>query len=201
MNSTQIQNILRANYNHDYVLENQYIFYWESDYFGITKTGYVWEIEVKISVSDFRADFQKNFKHRCLLFNKQKLVAHENQEVVTKKLTGVGVDRNGRIVRGYIEEGQGYCRLQYGKNIIPNRFFYAAPAEIASKLVKLIPKYAGLLSISDRNEIRILKNAPLLHKEKMLEQLKTTLLSKFYWLSERQRRELIFRQRSFSYEL
>jgi len=200
MNSTQIQNILRANYNHDYVLENQYIFYWESDYFGITKTGYVWEIEVKISVSDFRADFQKNFKHRCLMFNKQKLVAHENQETITRKPAGM-IEKNGRLVRQWEDVGEGYCRLIYGKNIIPNRFFYAAPAEIASKVAKLVPKYAGLLAIGDRNEIKVIKNAPLLHREKMFEQLKTTLLSKFYYLSERQRVELIRRQRTFSYEL
>jgi hypothetical protein len=194
MTSSEIQHILRINYNHDYVLENQYVFYWESDYFGITKTGYVWEIEVKISVSDFKADFQKNFKHRCLIFNKQNLVSHEYPEVVNRKEVGVKFLANGRPVRSFIDEPQGYCRLTYGKSVIPNRFYYAAPEEIAYKVLKMIPKYAGLLSINERNQVVELKKAPLLHKKKLLEELKGKLLSKFYWLSERQRKELRLRQ-------
>lgn len=200
MNSKQIQNILRVNFNHDYVLENQFVFYWESDYFGITKSGYVWEIEVKVSVSDFKADFLKNFKHRCLRFNKQNLVAHENQEVFSRKKVGME-EKNGRMVSKYEDIGEGFCRLIYGKNIIPNRFFYAVPSELAEKVKTLVPKYAGLLSIDDKNHIFEIKKAPLLHKEKLFEQLKTTLLSKFYWLSERQRKELNSRQRMLGYEL
>jgi len=122
------------------------------------------------------------------------LVAHENQEVVSREKVGEEIGRYGYLVPKWVNVPQGYCRLTYGKNIIPNRFFYAAPAEIASKIAKLVPGYAGLISIRGNNDIHIIKNAPLLHKEKMFESLKTTLLSKFYWLSEKQRRELYHRQ-------
>lgn len=52
--------------NHDYLLNNVYMFNWESDLFAISTSGYVVEIEVKISRSDFFADFKKA-KHA--LFN------------------------------------------------------------------------------------------------------------------------------------
>lgn len=48
--------------NHDYVLNNVYMFNWESDLFGISSSGYAVEVEVKISRSDFNADFKKQ-KH------------------------------------------------------------------------------------------------------------------------------------------
>jgi len=52
--------------NHDYILNNVFMFNWESDLFAISKSGYSVEIEVKISRSDYLADFKKR-KHD--LFN------------------------------------------------------------------------------------------------------------------------------------
>jgi hypothetical protein len=48
--------------NYNYVLSNVFIFDWESDVFGLSKSGYAVEIEVKVSRSDFFADFKKG-KH------------------------------------------------------------------------------------------------------------------------------------------
>ena len=47
--------------NYEYRLLNSYIFRhdWESDFFAISKSGYAIEVEVKISKSDFKADFKK----------------------------------------------------------------------------------------------------------------------------------------------
>ena len=45
--------------NYDYRLSNIYIFGSESDFFAISKSGYVVEVEVKISRSDFKNDFKK----------------------------------------------------------------------------------------------------------------------------------------------
>jgi len=44
----------------DYKLFNTFIFGFESDFFCISKSGYVIECEIKISKSDFKADFRKN---------------------------------------------------------------------------------------------------------------------------------------------
>ena len=45
--------------NYEYKLFNAFVFNWESDFFGISKSGYSIEIEVKISKSDFKVDSEK----------------------------------------------------------------------------------------------------------------------------------------------
>lgn len=49
-----------------YTINNLYVFSWESDYLALTKSGYWYEVEVKISRSDFKADFKKTKKHQTL---------------------------------------------------------------------------------------------------------------------------------------
>lgn len=49
-----------------YILNNSYVFDWESDFFYMTSSGYFCEIEVKTSKSDFKKDFTKVSKHRTL---------------------------------------------------------------------------------------------------------------------------------------
>ncbi len=63
----------------------------------------------------------------------------------------------------------------------PNRFYYAVPKGLLSSFD--IPAYAGLIEVDDPNKMAtIIKEAPLLHKEKMLNSdMKETLLKKFYF--------------------
>ena len=49
------------------LLCNIYYWHWESDCLYITKSGYLWEFEVKVTRSDFFADAAKETKHRALL--------------------------------------------------------------------------------------------------------------------------------------
>lgn len=42
-----------------YLMENVYHFNLESDFLSVSKTGYITEIEIKLSRSDFRSDFKK----------------------------------------------------------------------------------------------------------------------------------------------
>lgn len=49
-----------------YLINNLYFFNWESDYLAITKSGYLYEIEVKISKNDYKKDFEKKDKHLIL---------------------------------------------------------------------------------------------------------------------------------------
>lgn len=51
-----------------YLMNNLYVFHntWESDYLAMTKSGYWYEGEVKISRSDFKADKKKKRKHLIL---------------------------------------------------------------------------------------------------------------------------------------
>lgn len=46
-------------WNHDHKFENVYVHDWEADLFSVTATPYSYEIEVKVSRSDFFADFKK----------------------------------------------------------------------------------------------------------------------------------------------
>ena len=52
--------------NHKYQINNAYIFDWESDFFSVSDSGYVYEVEVKITRSDFKDDFNKVNKHKLL---------------------------------------------------------------------------------------------------------------------------------------
>lgn len=53
--------------NHKYKLYNSYVFNWESDFFSTTSDNrYIYEVEVKLSRSDFFADFKKGEKHTSL---------------------------------------------------------------------------------------------------------------------------------------
>lgn len=72
MNSKIIQKRLWNRFrSHNYKLSNVFVFDWESDFFSITKSGYCYEIEIKISKADFKADFNKMVrntrKHEFLL--------------------------------------------------------------------------------------------------------------------------------------
>ena len=183
MNERDILERLRSRYDHIYVLTNSFIFGWESDYFGITKgTGYAYEIEVKISKSDFRADFKnKTEKHRCLSLANQEIITIPRQEATKYGPTGEKEkDRLGRerVVYGNIP--QGYCPLVIRKNFIPNRFFYAVPAELVDSIKDILPKYAGLISVNGY-DVKEVKSAPILHKRILLPELAPILLDKFYY--------------------
>lgn len=52
--------------NPRFILENLYVFGWESDLLLLTKSGYWYEFEIKISRHDFKHDFQKKEKHAAL---------------------------------------------------------------------------------------------------------------------------------------
>lgn len=53
-------------FSHKYVINNAYIFDWESDFFSVSESGYVYEIEIKVTRSDFKDDFNKTDKHLIL---------------------------------------------------------------------------------------------------------------------------------------
>lgn len=57
-----------------YVLNNLYVYNWESDFLAITNSWYAYEVEVKISVSDFKNDFKKSKKHMFLSSGKDKYI-------------------------------------------------------------------------------------------------------------------------------
>lgn len=62
----------------------------------------------------------------------------------------------------------------------PNYFAYAAPEDLAAKILNKIPYYAGLLSVSKGGFVTILKKPPLLHRNKYSDD-ELNLCCKFYF--------------------
>jgi hypothetical protein len=166
INAKFIQERLKERFSgHKYVLCNSYVFDWESDFFSKSTTGYVYEIEIKVSRSDFRADFDKVVKHKALQEAKRLVICHRGSVKV----------KYDKEKKEYVEL---YCNVAFRENYAPNKFFYATPVGLLKE--SDIPEYAGWIEISDY-EVIIRKESPFLHKRKM--DLNEKLLDKFYWRS------------------
>ena len=150
--------------NHDHHFLNRYIFEkdWECDFFSVTNSGYMYEVEVKISKSDYQADFIK-FKH--------KLFEGRNDKEVIKEAKYRYSKRWKKNVRRAPEK-----KVDPQKVKMPNRFFFACPEGLID--VKDIPEYAGLIYVND-NGATIIKQAPFIHKRKF--NIKSLLFSKYQW--------------------
>ena len=133
-----------------YVLENLYVFSWESDKLIETRSGLFYEFEIKISRSDFKNDFKKKDKHIILEGGKTHLPIFETLNPIYQKM----YEKN-------------YVVSNFKK---PNYFYYAVPDGLIT--VDEVPEYAGLIYIiPDDGEyhftwFRIAKQAPKLHNVK-----------------------------------
>src|ERR1700749_2132849 len=56
------ENLMNRFDKHKYHIMNAFVYDWEADYFSISTSNYTYEIEIKLSKSDFKADFKKD-KH------------------------------------------------------------------------------------------------------------------------------------------
>lgn len=161
----EIQRILCRDYmtHPKYVLFNLYIFDWESDFLFCTQAGYWHEVEIKISLSDFKNEFKhKNEKYFIL----------EN---------GYKERKSWRTV--WNEEKHCNERQDLIHNVSkfrPNYFSYCVPYYLVEKVESLIPCWAGLYYINEYGKL-INKIAPVkLHSDK-IEDKKLNLTTKFYY--------------------
>ena len=144
---------------HQYVMENLYVFEWESDFLLKTKSGYWYEAEIKISLSDFKADFKKKEKHQ-ILENGFKIWKSWKYNPLTKE------------------------KIEYNKEVKtkrPNYFTYAVPWYLEEQVKPLLPKYAGLLVLDENGYVlRESVKPPKLHSEKYSDE-SLNLTEKFYY--------------------
>ena len=157
INESYIQKRLLSGWKstHQYVMENLYVFEWESDFLLKTKSGYWYEAEIKISLSDFKADFKKKEKHQ-ILENGFKIWKSWKYNPLTKYNKEVKTKR-------------------------PNYFTYAVPWYLEEQVKPLLPKYAGLLVLDENGYIlRESVKAPKLHSEKYSDE-SLNLTEKFYY--------------------
>lgn len=148
-----------------YVAPNIYFFgngYHETDMLIVKESNmFVYDIEIKISRADFRADFQKTAKHMIL--------EH-----------GIRKSTQGRAV---FDPEIGMSKTKWTTTDVeatdrPNRFYYAVPENLIK--IEEVPKYAGLFYVCESGEVKKVKEAPLLHKNS-LPDIEKRLCRKFYY--------------------
>ena len=188
---------------------NTYIFNCESDYFGITSSNYVYEIEVKISRADFKADAKKRNKHNAIIrtLEGKKMITCRSYSFYKYDATDRRFNREKGCMAEITYRSEQYTQGDFKKEhidknpqwyystvwirkvpMVPNRFFYCVPKGMIK--VHEVPHYAGLITI-ENNCIEIVKQAPFIHKNKL--DLTKILLDKFYFRSlklERNQTEL-----------
>ena len=159
-----------------YDIDGLYVFDWESDKLLETKTGYIYEFEIKIS----KADFKNDFKHK------------QDKHII---LEGAEKYNDNFLPRYYnvLEENRKYnhwCEENFIKSAAnnpvylteghrrPNYFYYAVPEGLITE--EDVPEYAGLIYVNEYQVLSVIKKAPCLHKEKYTD-AELNLSEKFYY--------------------
>lgn len=158
-----------------YVLENLYVFKWESDKFIETRSGLIYEFEIKVSRSDYKNDFKhKQDKHVILEGKEEHIPSYEKYK---KRFAHYGGDISDK-----------HYRTENFKK--PNYFYYAVPEGMID--ASEVPSYAGLVYVlpegkretNDGNRcstgIYVVKQAPKLHGAKYTDE-ELNLGEKFYY--------------------
>ena len=166
--------LLDQKYDNDvkYKISNSYIFKsdWESDFFVLRRSsGYCYEIEVKISRSDFFNDKKKISKHLIL----------ENGHF-QKSFRKYSTDNDGKkiLIDGRYQWESAFEKVDH--NFRPNKFYYCVPKDLIK--VEEIPEYAGLM-YADEYRITVIKEPKFLHKEKLKFEEKLCTKFYYYWQS------------------
>lgn len=147
-----------------YVLENLYVFSWESDKLIETRSGLIYEFEIKVSKADFKNDFKKKNKHVIL----------EGKEDHIPTFDGLEPKYKERYEKNYL--------VTHFKK--PNYFYYAVPEGMIDK--EDVPDYAGLIYVMPDdgefkfNYLKLVKMAPKLHDTKYTDD-DLNLGEKFYY--------------------
>lgn len=147
-----------------YVIENLYVFSWESDKLIETRSGLIYEFEIKISKSDFKNDFKKKNKHVILEGKEDHVPTFDGLEPIYKEM----YEKN-------------YLVSHFKK---PNYFYYAVPEGMINK--EDVPDYAGLIYVMPDdgefkfNYLKLVKMAPKLHDTKYTDD-DLNLGEKFYY--------------------
>ena len=158
-----------------YDIDGLYVFKWESDKLLETRSGYIYEFEVKISKADFKNDFKhKQDKHiileSCLTGDKYLPRFYEFFDDAKKRKPLLTEEE-------YLKTpaGERFHTSRYKK---PNYFYYAVPKDMIS--VDDVPSYAGLIYVDEHGQLIVEKKAPCLHKEKYKDS-ELNLGEKFYY--------------------
>lgn len=162
-----------------YFMDNLFVFRWESDKLIETKTGYIYEFEIKISKADFKNDF-KNKKDKHMILAGSKACGQEYLpsflEWYEKLVERAKTSAYARSNLAHYESDKERNKIDNQRK--PNKFYYAVPEGLIQP--EEVPAYAGLIWVTNTGGLIEAKKAPYLHKEKYNDaQLK--LGEKFYY--------------------
>lgn len=173
----------RLNYffaSYKYKADGLYVFSWESDKLIWTKSGYIYEFEIKISRSDFKNDFKhKKGKHIVLAST----IDRDKAKEIQMSLFEQKEQENRHWSREMLERQYGDIDAMVNGKRMPNYFYYAVPTGMLEP--DEVPPYAGLIYIDSeyryvKQSYRIVKEAPQLHKTKYTD-AELNLGEKFYY--------------------
>lgn len=138
------------------IMPNVYVGNWnECDALLVLKSGYVHEVEMKVSVSDFKADFRKSNRYKKVKSEYGYTTAQEN------------------LKHDLLAAGEGF----------PNRFSFLVPEDMIG--VDDVPPYAGLYYFrrykGEYGSIFEKKAPKLMHKNKISDNLLLHLTKKFVY--------------------
>lgn len=181
--------LFRLFQSHEFRFTNTYFFNNESDWLSFLNSGFCYECEIKISRSDFKADFKK-----------ERHVAHQaNESGSGMFLRKHGVSKisnpSWELCREYpdlIESSEYVHRyrtsrepffeertevyiymnvsskvefLSHKNKMLPNKFFYVVPKGLIKK--EEVPDYAGLIYVDENGFCTKIKDGKFLHKDKL----------------------------------
>jgi len=157
-----IQQVLERRYmtNPLYVAFNLHVFPWESDFLLCTKAYYWYEVEIKISLSDFKNDF----KHKA---GKYYTLEHGTSKI------GVGTPK-------WVNNKPIYNRYEKRYSVRPHYFSYCVPYFLVEDVKKLLPPFAGLCYVTEYGSLEHVYFPKQLHKEKYTDK-DLNLTNKFYY--------------------
>ncbi|QDP86058.1 hypothetical protein FNJ88_11060 [Chryseobacterium sp. SNU WT5] len=192
--------------SHQFKFANAFYFENESDFLTFLPSGYCYEFEIKISRSDFKADFKK-IKHQIHAENDK-----GNEYFMDKKGMRTNYDPSWEFCKNFpelviAEEYQDYRQKRYNEwsirlkfnpysmidfrrvsnERLPNKFFYAVPAGLISK--GEVPEYAGLVYINEDLTVTKIKDGKFIHKDLLKPQ---KLWNKIYYAYENLLRSTLY---------
>lgn len=166
-----------------YNVDGLFVFSWESDKLLWTKAGYIYEFEIKISRSDFKADFKHKIAKHLILASAVSLEIGQPQmsdlfdNYLKQRKKKYGKFLSDEDIRREFEQ---IGNIQDKR--MPNYFYYAVPEGLIQP--EEVPPYAGLLWLTKEYQygggIIRKKQAPCLHKTKYTEG-ELDLGQKFYY--------------------
>lgn len=186
MNSSFILEKLGKKFPHNkFDICEAFVYPEESDFLTINRNNYTHEFEVKVSRSDFWADFKKK-KHNSfssIMKGEEYYMNHKNEAKETCDIS--------RYIDSY-ERGYKRTPVLYDTNspwassvwfskirldYLPNRFSFIVPEGMVSK--DEVPEYSGLYYVKECGKIVEIKKSKMLHKQGF--KVWENLASKYYW--------------------